>query len=77
MRTFLSDRRERAGTAGDPADSSGVMQATAAVSIATPTVLHDVRVNGPQRLKSSVAFINNCYGNYGATNAREMLAMLG
>lgn len=53
------------------------MQATAAVSIATPTVLHDVRVNGPQRLKSSVAFMNNCYGNYGATNAREMLAMLG
>jgi uncharacterized protein YecE (DUF72 family) len=24
----------------------------------------------------TIVFFNNCYGNYGATNAREMVAML-
>ena len=24
----------------------------------------------------TIVFFNNCYGNYGATNAREMIAML-
>jgi uncharacterized protein YecE (DUF72 family) len=29
-----------------------------------------------KHVAQTVAFMNNCYGNYGATNAREMLAML-
>ena len=30
-----------------------------------------------KHVAQTVAFMNNCYGNYGATNAREMVAMLG
>ena len=29
-----------------------------------------------KHVAQTVAFMNNCYGNYGATNAREMLALL-